>query len=103
MSQKAPEVLVRIQRSWTPIGGYFRVASFATGFTFITNYLVGFFNKRPPISPTQDSQSFAIANITKSMYFGLIWPSILFVILKKPKDYFVLGGSFDKKYLKIDN
>ena len=87
------EVLVR--RPMTPIRAYFKGSSFAAGITFFSNYIVGFGNSKPPISPINDPQSFAIANVSKSLYFGLLWPAIPFVIMKKPKDYFVLGGSFD--------
>ena len=77
-----------------PFKAYFKVGSVVFGGVFTVNTLIGLTFKDTPVSPYEYPQSFAWMNLTKSMYFGLIWPSVPFMLLNGNQRYnlCVLGG-----------
>jgi len=76
-----------------PFKAYFKVGSVIFGGVFVANTFSGLMVEDPPISPYEAPQSFAWMNLSKSMYFGLVWPSVPFMLLdsEQRKDLCILG------------
>ena len=76
-----------------PFKAYFKVGSITFGSVFLANSATGMIMSEPPISPYESPQLFAWMNLSKSIYFGLVWPAALFMLLKKEmrRDLYVLG------------
>jgi hypothetical protein len=86
-----------------PFKAYFKIASVVFGGVFAANTLCGAFSEDPPVSPYEYPQTFAWMNMTKSMYFGLVWPSVPFMLFNKDsrRDLCVLGTSIEKVQTQI--
>jgi len=86
-----------------PFKAYFKVGSVVFGGVFAVNTLCGGFSEDPPVSPYEFPQTFAWMNITKSMYFGLVWPSVPFMLFDKDsrRDLCVLGTTVEKVQTQI--
>jgi len=87
-----------------PFKTYFKIGGMFFGGVFVANSISGLVMDDPPISPYKEPQSFAAINLMKSSYFGLLWPSVPFMVLDpdRRKELFVLGHGVNKLQKSID-
>ena len=80
-----------------PFKAYFKVGGIVFGGVFLANLTNGLVTTDPPISPYGSPQVFASVNFVKSCVFGLIWPSIPFIVFNAERrlELYTLGYTTD--------
>jgi hypothetical protein len=86
-----------------PFRTYFKIGSYSFGLTFLSNLGTGVFEPNPNFNLYESPQAFIFSNFAKSCFFGFLWPSVPFVLVKNPKDYFLLGHSFGRCFKDEEN
>ena len=76
----------------SPFKSYVRGISIGFGITLSSNITAGMLNRDPPINIYKYPQTFVTMALSKSVWFGFLWPSIPFVCVYNPKHYFIVGG-----------
>lgn len=78
-----------------PFKAYCRTGSMVFGFVFMGNLIRGLTDAKPIVSPYEYPELFAITNLGKSLYFGLLWPSVPFMLTnKRNRDKLFIIGKF---------
>lgn len=78
-----------------PFRTYFRIGGFTFGLTMVTNFITSLFDLDRLEVLTTHPDIFCFSLLTKSCYFGLIWPSFYIKALVKPGDVFFLYGGIE--------
>ena len=79
-----------------PFKSYFKIGSFTFGLTFVSNFLTTVIYNDQLEFLKQNPQIFTTGVLTKSCYFGILWPSFYINTIKNPNDTMVLGNGIMK-------
>lgn len=79
-----------------PFRSYARMGSLTFGLTFIGNFVTTLFDTQRRNFMTEHSQFYTTALLSKSCYFGVLWPSFYLTSLTNPKSVFIIGHGLEK-------
>jgi hypothetical protein len=74
---------------------YLNIGSVTFGTVYLGNTLTGLTLENPPINPYIHKSTFISKNLLKSLYFGIVWPSIPFSLLQ--------NNGFNKLFILNNN
>lgn len=74
---------------------YNRMATTTFCLTSITNGISIFINNKKSASFKEHPDIVTIALLTKSVYYGLLWPSFYYTAVTSPRNAFVLFSGFE--------
>ena len=80
-----------------PIRSYLKGASLGFGYTLSSNYIFSASINNPPINMYREPQTFALLAVSKSLYFGSLFPIIPIMMVTRPAEFFIVGGSWLKE------
>lgn len=82
--------------SVNPFRLYMRGASWAFGFTLVSNLLGSGVSTEPPIRISEHPQLYTTLLLAKSGSQAILWPAVPFKIFNNPRGFFVLGAGIEQ-------
>ena len=79
-----------------PFKYYGRAGGFTFGLVALTNLLTSIFDPDRRQFLFQYPQIYCMGLVSKSAYFGLLWPSFYITAVKYPKSAFIYGSGLEK-------
>jgi hypothetical protein len=99
--QKIEVITQEDKKSWykkaaeRPFKTYFKIGGVTFGLCLVSNFITSLFDSDRREIMISHSDVFCISLLSKSCYFGLIWPSFYIKALAKPGEVFMLYGGLE--------
>ncbi len=79
-----------------PFKYYFRMGGITFGFTLFGNLITTIFDKDRRTAIKKSPDLYTTGVLTKSLYFGLLWPSFYFKLFTRPREVMYFGAGMEK-------
>lgn len=85
-----------------PFKTYFKMSGITFGLVAVSNFATALFDSDRRKFLIEHSQIFSSALLTKSCYFGALWPAFYITAVHDPKDVLILGATADKIKVELE-